>query len=139
MTTDQNGKGYLTIAGVSSGKYDVEVKFAGDDTYNGCDAKATITFDADSAADNLPTSTTSSAATTASKSSTSGWTYNSEWNCWVDANGIVVRIGDGNCDQLAVGLPLETAILIWQGKLIPKDLADDSDNETIPLNDSSNN
>ncbi len=44
VTTDQNGKGYLTISGESAGKYDIEATFAGDDKYNGCNAKVTITI-----------------------------------------------------------------------------------------------
>lgn len=146
VTTDQDGRCYLTINGVASGKYDVEAKFAGDDKYNGCDAKASITIDTGSEANNIAEPTVGSATTasstgnSSSKNSASGWTYYAQWNCWVDENGIVVRIGDGkNCEQSCIGLPYETAVLVWTGKLVPSDLADDNDTGNLPLNDTSNN
>lgn len=63
ITTDQNGKGYLTISGIDAGKYEIEVKYAGDDKYNGCDAKDTITI-TDDLADNVGTQTSDAAAST---------------------------------------------------------------------------
>ena len=63
ITTDQNGKGYLTISGEDAGSYDIEVKFAGDDKYNGCSAKDTITITND-LADNVGTTTGDAVTTT---------------------------------------------------------------------------
>jgi hypothetical protein len=147
ITTDQNGKGYLTITGIASGKYDLEVSFTGDDKYNGCDAKASITIDTSVAADN-PAQQTSSEATVGTSetgsSSSSGdddrrgglfpqCTYNEEWGVWVDSNGIVVCIGDGNCEQMGVGLTLDMYIKMMNHEWVPPDLADDNDtNGTDP-------
>ena len=61
VTTDQNGKGYLSISGEDGGKYDVEVKYAGNDKYNGCTAKETLTI-TDDLPDN-PSSGTASVST----------------------------------------------------------------------------
>lgn len=45
INTDANGKGYLTISGEDSGSYDVTVDYAGNDKYNACSAKQTITVE----------------------------------------------------------------------------------------------
>lgn len=45
INTDQNGKGYLTISGEDAGSYTVTLDFAGNDKYNGCNAKQTITIE----------------------------------------------------------------------------------------------
>lgn len=45
ISTDQNGKGFLTISGEDAGDYDVTVDFAGNDKYNGCSAKTKITVE----------------------------------------------------------------------------------------------
>ena len=63
ITTDQNGKGYLTISGENAGKYEIEAIYAGDDKYNGCTAKDTITI-TDDLADNVGTQTGGSVAST---------------------------------------------------------------------------
>lgn len=44
INTDQDGKGFLTISGEDAGNYDVTVDYAGNDQYNGCTAKETITI-----------------------------------------------------------------------------------------------
>ncbi len=123
ITTDQSGKGYISVNGLSSGKYDVEVKYAGDDKYNGCEAKATITFDADSPADNPSAQTGSAVAGTSSSSNsnsdTSGWTYYEKWGVWVDQNGIVVRVGDGSGEQGGVGYTIDDYIKFRTGEKIP--------------------
>ena len=54
ITTDQNGKVYLNFNGLSAGKYDVEANYSGNDKYNGCSAKESITI-TDEAADNPAT------------------------------------------------------------------------------------
>ena len=61
ITTDQNGKGYLTINGEAAGTYDIEAKYAGNDKYAASTAKTTITI-TDEAADS-PASQTDSNAT----------------------------------------------------------------------------
>ena len=61
LTTDQNGKGYLTINGEAAGKYDIEVKYAGNDKYAGSTAKETITVTNDEA--DSPASQTDTSAT----------------------------------------------------------------------------
>ena len=43
VITDSNGKAYLTINGEAAGNYDITVTFDGDNKYNGCSAKQTIT------------------------------------------------------------------------------------------------
>lgn len=60
ITTDQNGKGYLTISGENAGDYDVVADYTGDDKYNGCTAKVKITI-TDDVADNPATQTTGDA------------------------------------------------------------------------------
>ena len=117
VTTDQNGKCYLTVNDMSSGKYDVEVKFAGDDKYNGCDAKASITIDTGSTANNPAEATIGSATTAGSSSSdTSGWTYYALYDCWVDSNGVVVRVGNGAGEQMGVGMPYSDYIKLMNGE-----------------------
>ena len=63
VTTDSNGKGSLLISGESAGKYEMEVKYDGNDKYNGCSAKETITI-TDDVADNPASQTDSSVAST---------------------------------------------------------------------------
>lgn len=105
VTTDQNGKGYLTISDMASGKYDLEVSYAGDDKYNGCDSKDTITVDAESAADQ-PTQQTNSDATAVPGQSSPhpGCTYIAKLGVWVDANGIIVAT---NGEDTGVGMTVQ--------------------------------
>lgn len=63
VVTDSNGKGSLLISGESAGKYEIEVKYNGNDKYKGCSAKETITI-TDDAADNPASQTGSSVAST---------------------------------------------------------------------------
>ena len=100
VTTDQNGKGYLTISGENSGKYDITVDYAGDDKYNGCTGKLTITITEDKADSEVSNTNSSSTANTynngsSNGSSNSGLTYDSKLGVWVDSNGIV-RSGQGD-------------------------------------------
>ena len=140
VTTDQNGKCYLNINGVSSGKYNLEAKFAGDDTYNGCDAKVSITIDTDSTADNIAEPTDSSASTASLTDNSGnnsdpdnsgnnsdpnkhpGLTYYAQYGAYVDENGIVVSYNDGVGDQLGVGHKYEDAKKVWDGEVIPDDM-----------------
>lgn len=138
VTTDQYGKCYLTISGVASGKYDLEVKFAGDDKYNGCDSKASISVDVDSDADNVAeptigsattasTTTDSSNSSSSSGSDTSGWTYYAEWDAWVDSNGIVRQIGNGAGEQMGVGMPVDDFSRLMHGQDPYHVFGDDND------------
>ncbi len=103
VTTDQNGKVYITISGEDPGSYDVVADFAGDDKYNACTAKATVTLTDDQADDEVEQTDVESTANTYTNGTdnnngtdpTGGWTYNSEYGVWVDANGIV-RSGQGD-------------------------------------------
>lgn len=52
VTTDDNGKGHLMISGEKAGKYEIEVKYAGNDKYASSSAKDVITV-TDDMADNL--------------------------------------------------------------------------------------
>lgn len=52
ITTDNNGKGHLMISGEKAGKYEIEVKYAGNDKYASTSAKDVITI-TDDLADNL--------------------------------------------------------------------------------------
>lgn len=117
VTTDQNGKGYLTIFGIASGQYNLEVTFAGDDKYNGCDAKATITVDADSNADNpaQQTSYTATVSTGNSGGSSGGSsggnssdspTYIPGLGVYVNSNGIIVK----SESDVGVGMTVEEYI-----------------------------
>ena len=54
VVTDSNGKGYFVITGESSGKYDLEAKYAGNSKYDATSAKIAITI-TDDAANNLAT------------------------------------------------------------------------------------
>lgn len=62
ITTDKDGKGYLTISGEDAGKYDVVANYTGDSKYKGCGAKVTITITND-VADNPATQLTGDAVT----------------------------------------------------------------------------
>ena len=70
ITTDQDGKGYLTISGEDAGTYDFAVDYAGNDKYDACSAKATITVE-EGEADN-PAQDTDDNATANSANDSSG-------------------------------------------------------------------
>ena len=113
VTTDQNGKGYLSIFGIASGQYNLEVNYAGDDKYNGCDAKATITVDADSNADNPAQQTNSNATVSTGNgggssggNSSSGLTYIGSLGVYVNSEGIIVA----SESDVGVGMTVEEFI-----------------------------
>ena len=54
IITDNQGKGYLVISGEEAGNYDVTVDFAGNDKYNACSAKQTVTITAEETAEAAP-------------------------------------------------------------------------------------
>lgn len=114
ITTDQNGKGYLTISGEDSGQYNVTVDYNGSDKYNGCIGHQTITIeDGTSNAEetiseqstantvmynnNTNSSSTQSSNDTSGSSSSSGASqstsqsyYDGELNVYYDSNGKVI-------------------------------------------------
>lgn len=110
VNTDANGKGYLTISGEDAGKYDVTVSFDGNDKYNGCSAKQTITIEegtsdaqetvaenstANTVMYNNNTDTSASSNATApsqssSQSSASQSYYDADLNVYYDSNGRVI-------------------------------------------------
>ena len=45
IKTGNDGKGFLVLKDEKAGKHDITVSFAGDDKYNGCTAKKTITIE----------------------------------------------------------------------------------------------
>ena len=63
VITDSNGKGYLLISGEYGGKYDIQIEYKGNDRYNGCAAKDTITI-TDDVPDNVASQTSGNAVTT---------------------------------------------------------------------------
>ena len=63
VTTDSNGKGYLLLSGESAGKFEMEVKYEGNDKYKGCSAKETINI-TDDMPDNPGSQSGSSVAST---------------------------------------------------------------------------
>lgn len=71
IITDTQGKGYLVISGEEAGSYDVTVDFAGNDKYNACSAKQTITI----SEENAGTTTTTNQQETESNSTASTVKY----------------------------------------------------------------
>ena len=128
VTTDQNGKGYLILFDAPSGKQELVVKYAGDDKYNGCEAKETITI-TDEAADH-PASQTDSASTASTgnnknpTNTNSGLTYNEALGVWVNSDGIIVQVGDGSGEQFGVGQTVDTYLKLMNktGDLKEEDL-----------------
>lgn len=109
INTDQNGKGYLTINGEAAGNYDVTVDFAGNEKYNACTAKQTITVEEgtsdaqETVAENSTANTvmynndtssssssTSSDSSSSSQSTPSASYYDAELNVYYDENGNVI-------------------------------------------------
>ena len=91
---------------MSSGKYDLEVKNAGDDTYNGCDAKVTITVNTSSTADNIAEPTTSNATANSAQTKNgtnqqSGLTYYPDLGAYVNSQDIIVA---QYCEGAGIGM-----------------------------------
>ena len=103
INTDQNGKGFLTINGEDAGTYTVTVNFAGNQKYNPCTAKQTITIedgtsDAEETVSGNSTANTvmynnnngSSSGQAESSGSPSEAYYDAELNVYYDSNGNVI-------------------------------------------------
>jgi nitrogen fixation protein FixH len=112
ITTDENGKGYLTINNEAAGNYDITLNYTGNNKYNGCSAKETITIE-DGTSESASDVTTESSASTSmyhdestpdytshysnsSQTSSSNSSskspklhYDSEYNYYYDDNGII--------------------------------------------------
>ena len=90
VVTDSNGRANLLVYGVAAGSYEVSVDYGGNDKYNACNAKFSITVE-DGAADNpAPSDNGSSIASTiSSDSNTSGLHYSSRYGVYYDDNGII--------------------------------------------------
>lgn len=101
--TDNNGKGYLTIDNEEAGKYDVTITYSGNDKYNGCNAKQTLTIEEGTSTETpseTPANSTAStmaynngtAQTTQSsgQASSSQVYYDSDLNVYFDSNGKVI-------------------------------------------------
>lgn len=98
IITDSTGKGYLTIDGEDAGTYDITITYDGNDKYNGCSAKQSITVEDGTYEE--PTETTDTNSTTStvmynngttSSSSTPEQTYyDADLNVVFDSNGMVI-------------------------------------------------
>ena len=111
LVTDENGKGYLVISDESAGKYDITVDYGGDDKYNGCSAKQTITVE-DGAADN-PAPQTNSNSTANSTNGTAGLHYDVQYGVYYDDNGIL-RNNGGQIDGMSI-YDIRARGGIWNG------------------------
>lgn len=92
VTTDSNGRGYLTLSDEGNGACEVIVNFGGDDKYKASTATQTITIGdaSDQGSQNSTSSTsTSNTQTTSNSSSSSNLNYDSELNVYYDNNGVI--------------------------------------------------
>ena len=100
VVTDNSGKAFLTIAGEAAGQYDVTVDYKGNDKYNGCTAKTTVTVEegtSSAAANSTANATASTAAYNnatstgqAQQSTSSQSYYDAELNVYYDSNGKII-------------------------------------------------
>ncbi|MBQ6349599.1 MAG: Ig-like domain repeat protein [Methanobrevibacter sp.] len=122
ITTDQNGKVYLNFNGLSAGKYDVEANYTGNDKYNGCSAKESITI-TDEAADNPATNSKAVNITNNTNNTDphAGCYFVGQYELWVrSSDNVVVEAPGGR----GVGLTLSE----WVDKYVN----DDPVNQTKP-------
>ena len=110
IITDNNGKGGLSLNNEKAGNHEVTVTYGGNNKYNGCSAKQTITIEEGNTTNTEKVSGNSTASTvkynektTSSSSSSSGSSsgsslsegsgpnlyYDEELNVWYDDNGII--------------------------------------------------
>lgn len=101
VVTDNSGKAFLTITGEAAGKYDVTVDYSGNNKYNGCTAKTTVTVEegtsTTAAANSSANSTASTVAYNNATSTGSGQQatssqsyYDAELNEYYDSNGKII-------------------------------------------------
>lgn len=104
VITDQDGKGYLALKDEAAGTYEVKVTYDGNDQYNGCSAKLSLTIE-EGASDEVAETTESNATastvlyhndTSAESDSSQASSevhqtyYDPELNLYYDENGIVI-------------------------------------------------
>ena len=110
IITDNNGKGGLSLNNEKAGNHEVTVTYGGNNKYNGCSAKQTITIEEGNTTNTEKVSGNSTASTvkynektTSSSSSSSGSSsgsslsegsgpnlyYDEELNVWYDDDGII--------------------------------------------------
>ena len=93
VITDNDGKVFLVLSNEDEGNCEVNVTYGGDDKYNGCSAKQTITIQGSSqiSAQNSTANTGSTIKTSNNNSSSqqSKLSYDSELNVYYDSQGIV--------------------------------------------------
>ncbi len=93
ITTDSEGKGYLTLANEKAGSCEVIVSFDGDDKYNSCTASQSITINGDTSVNTSQNTQQNSSSKSTSKStnssSSSNLHYDSELNVKYDDNGVI--------------------------------------------------
>lgn len=139
VVTDNEGKGHLLISGESAGKYEMVADYAGNDKYDGCTAKTTITI-TDDAPNNAVTSvSTNSVANTNSYNDNSGGSGNGsnggsnryfipQYELWVE-DGVVVS------GPIGVGMSLND----WLNTYTPANPHfDDPDDPYNPIYDPDN-
>lgn len=112
VVTDENGTGHLFISGENDGKYELEASYSGNDKYNPCTAKTTITITSD-APDNAATQASGdSVANTdannnnSNNNSTGNRYFIPQYELWVE-DGIVV---DG---PIGIGMSLDDWIATY--------------------------
>lgn len=88
VTTDSDGKGYLTLIDEEAGVRDVIVSFNGDDKYNPSTATQKINITEDTSESNTQASSTTTSSSSDS-SSDSQLNYDSELNVHYDDNGVI--------------------------------------------------
>ena len=64
IITDQNGKGFLKISGENAGKYDITITYDGNDHYNRCSIKQTITIEEGTSSKTLESTESNATANT---------------------------------------------------------------------------
>ena len=104
VITDSDGRGYLALKDEAAGTYDVAVTYDGNDQYNGCSAKLSVTIEegaSDEAAEETESNATASTvlyhedtadsdSSQASSSEAHQTYYDPELNLYYDENGIVI-------------------------------------------------
>ena len=124
ITTDQNGKVYLNFNGLSAGKYDVEANYSGNDKYNGCSAKESITI-TDEAADNPATNSNAVNITNNNNTNNTdphaGCYFVGQYELWVRSS-----------DNVVVEAPLGKGVGLTLSEWEAKHVNDDPVNQTKP-------
>ena len=101
VVTDQNGKGNLTINNENAGKYEITANYGGNDKYNGCSGKTTVTITDESASQTSSSSASSSSSSDSSSQGSSGLHYDAEYGLYYDDDG-KVRNSGGQIDGMSI-------------------------------------